>query len=78
MLVTLTFPVLAGDYKIHEDKGQAAAWEWFKKEVIVKCIGGRNDGDYKSVYLKENGKWEGNGYSFSDFDSAASKACDAL
>lgn len=68
----------AGDYTIYEDKGQAAAWEWFEREVVVKCSGGKNDGSFRSVYLNEQGKWEISGSSrkFTEFSEAASYACD--
>ncbi|MEN9373919.1 MAG: hypothetical protein RIR79_1471 [Pseudomonadota bacterium] len=66
-----------GRYRIYEDKGRAAAWSWFKQEILVKCEGGRKNGDIPSVYLNESGRWSTTYRTgtYSTFHEAATAAC---
>lgn len=64
-------------FEIYKDKGQAASWAWFKREVVVKCLRGREKGGLPSVYLLPSGRWhttyKGEHNTMSD---AANAACD--
>jgi hypothetical protein len=45
-------------FEIYKDKGQAASWAWFKKEIVVSCLQGREKGGLPSVYLLPSGRWK--------------------
>jgi hypothetical protein len=65
-----------GSYSVHNDKGAAASWAWYKREVVVKCEGGRNDRSLPSVYLNAYGRWEVLSVGkFDTFQAAATAAC---
>lgn len=65
-----------GRYSVYNDKGTAASWAWFKREVVVKCEGGRKSGDLPSIYLNSAGRWEATGAGKHDsFQAAATAAC---
>jgi hypothetical protein len=66
-----------GRYSVYNDKGAAASWAWFKREIVVKCEGGRKGGEMPSVYLTNSGSWSTtyvSGY-FNNFHAAATAAC---
>jgi hypothetical protein len=67
----------SGRYSVYNDKGTAASWAWFKREVIVKCEGGRKGGELPSVYLESSGRWSSTyvGGKFDTFQAAATAAC---
>lgn len=64
-------------FEIYKDKGQAASWEWYKREVVLRCLQGREKGGLPSVYLLPSGRWKttykGEHGTMSD---AANAACD--
>jgi hypothetical protein len=66
-----------GRYSVYNDKGTAASWAWFKREVVVKCDGGRKGGEMPSVYLESSGRWSSTyvGGKFDTFQAAATAAC---
>lgn len=65
-----------GRYSIYKDKGTAASWAWFKREVIVQCEGGRKGGELPSIYLNSSGRWEATGAGMhGSFQAAATAAC---
>ena len=66
-----------GRYSVYNDKGTAASWAWFKREVVVKCEGDRKGGEMPSVYLESSGRWSSTyvGGKFDTFQAAATAAC---
>jgi hypothetical protein len=65
-----------GKYSVYKDKGEAAAWSWFKREIVVSCEGGRNNGSLPSIYLSKSGRWETTyAGKFDTFQAAATAAC---
>lgn len=66
-----------GRYSVYNDKGTAASWAWFKREIVVKCEGGRKGGELPSVYLESSGRWSSTyvGGKFDTFQAAATAAC---
>lgn len=66
-----------GRYSVYNDKGTAASWAWFKREIVVKCEGGRKGGEMPSVYLESSGRWSTTyvGGKFDTFQATATAAC---
>lgn len=66
-----------GRYTVDKDYGAAASFEWFKRKVVVRCDGGRKNGDLPSVFLENSGRWSTTyvGGKFDSLHTAATAAC---
>ena len=64
----------SGAYTIYKDKGRAPDWAWFTQEIVIKCVGGRENGNLPSIYLRKSGKWNSN-RDYATFEQAATAAC---
>ena len=66
-----------GRYTVDKDYGTAASFEWFKRKVVIRCEGGRKNGDLPSVFLEKSGRWSTTyvGGKFDSLHIAATAAC---
>lgn len=64
----------SGAYTKYKDKGRAPDWAWYTQEIVIKCVGGRENGNMPSIYLRKSGKWNSN-RDYATFEQAATAAC---